>query len=356
MRGSRAAGVLLSLLLSACGGDDESDPGPVVVTPAPLGQPWELLGQWHLFADGPKQTPAERVLHYEVNAPLYTDEALKYRFIHVPESATIGYEPSERWQFPVGTILVKTFAYPVDARDPSLGQRLLETRLLVREPDTWTAHTYVWNEAQTDAERKPTGTTIDVSWIDASGATRQNAYGVPNTNQCQECHGEAEQLDTLGGRTRQLERDGQIEQIVALGWLDSEPEPAAERQRLVDPFGSAPLSDRARSYLDANCGHCHTAAGGASQSALWLDLDGTDPAGDPASYGTCKVPTSAGGATCELTYDIVPGSPDQSILVCRVESREPKVQMPPLGTRLVDVQGVALLREWVQSLPGNGCQ
>jgi uncharacterized repeat protein (TIGR03806 family) len=337
-----------------CGGDDEA-PGPVRVTPAPAGQPWETLGEWHLFANDKTQAPAERVEPYEVIAPLYSDETLKHRFVHLPEGATIGYESTGLWRFPVGTILVKTFAYPIDARDPSLGERLLETRLLVHEPSAWTAHTYVWNDAQTDAVRKPTGTTINASWIDASGATRDNAYGVPNTNQCQDCHGEADKLDTLGGRTRQLDRDGQIEKLAALGWFEAEPEPAASRQRLVDPFGSEPLLDRARSYLDSNCAVCHAQGAGAAQSGLWLDWEHTLATGNPADWGVCKAPTSAGGATCGLTFDVVPGQPDQSILICRIESREPKVQMPPLGTKIADQRGVALLREWIQSMTPTGC-
>ena len=76
------------------------------------------------------------------------DAADKDRFIHLPDGLTIGYEEKARWQFPVGTILVKTFSYPLDARDPSLGRKLMETRLLVHESSGWTAHTYVWDEAQ----------------------------------------------------------------------------------------------------------------------------------------------------------------------------------------------------------------
>ncbi len=328
----------------------------MVVTPAPPGEPWQALSEWHLFADLQDQTPAERVEPFEVIAPLYSDETLKYRFIHLPDGATIGYEPTALWRFPVGSILVKTFAYPVDARDPALGRRLLETRLLVREASGWAAHTYVYDETGKDALRKPTGTTIDVSWIDESGAERQNAYGVPNTNQCQECHGEGDAQDTLGGRTRQRDRDGQIERFAELGWLDAAPEPPAERQRLVDPFGNAPLLDRARSYLDSNCAACHAeGVAGASQSGLWLDWEHTDASGDPVDWGVCKTPTSAGGATCGLTYDVVPGQPEQSILICRVESREPKVQMPPLGTKIADQRGAALLREWIAGMTAAGC-
>ena len=83
-----------------------------------------------------------------------------------------------------------------------------------------------------------------------------------------------------GRGRRQLDRDGQIERFVSLGWFANEPPPPEERERLYDPFGDAPLSDRVRSYLDSNCGHCHTEGGQASQSALLLGWEYTDPVED----------------------------------------------------------------------------
>jgi uncharacterized repeat protein (TIGR03806 family) len=357
--------LLLALPLVACGGGEGAEPEPptVVVTPAPPGDPWETLAEWSLFGDVRAQAPASRVVPYDVISELYADRALKHRFLHIPEGESIGYTDGAKWAFPVGTILVKTFGYAADERDLTQGQRLLETRLLVREPDRWAAHTYVYDDSQTDAVRTIAGTTIPVDWIDAAGAERHNDYGVPNTNQCQECHGTDAALNTLGGRTRQLDRDydyasgtqNQIEYLAALGWFDAAPTPGAQREKLVTPLGDAPLSDRARSYLDANCGHCHSLGGRATQSGMLLDFPNTDPAGSQATWGVCKVPTSAGGATCGLTFDIVPGQPDRSILMCRVESTDATIRMPPVGTKLPHAEGNALLAEWITSLPPATC-
>jgi uncharacterized repeat protein (TIGR03806 family) len=351
------------LSLPACGGDDDGDDTPAhsAVTPAPAGDPWETLDEWHLFDDAPEQKPNLRVEAYDVISPLWSDGALKYRFLYLPEGAVIGYEDEARWQLPVGTILVKTFAFPIDERDPALGARLIETRLLVHETDAWVPHTYLWNDAQTEAERKPTGATVAVSFIDSSGAEKQQDYGVPNTNQCHDCHGAGGALDTLGGRTRQLDREheypngteNQIDHLAALGWLGSAP--PAQRDKLVDPAGTAPLAERARSYLDANCGHCHTAGGGAAQSGALFAWTDTAEGADPKTYGVCKVPTSAGGATCGLNHDVVPGAPEESVMICRMSSRESKVQMPPLATRVVDDAGVALMSEWIASLTLPAC-
>src|SRR5581483_4018309 len=90
--------------------------GGAAVTPAPEGAPYGHLAQWHLFSDAVRQVPSPRVVPYEVISPLFADYAAKRRFIYVPEGAKIGYSPTEKWSFPVGTILVKTFSYLADAR------------------------------------------------------------------------------------------------------------------------------------------------------------------------------------------------------------------------------------------------
>jgi uncharacterized repeat protein (TIGR03806 family) len=359
----RLAFITLALFATACGSDDQGGGARVItVTPAPPGKPWDSLGEWHLFVNARAQLPAERVVPYEVVSPLWSDAALKHRFVYVPEGATIGYEPSERWKLPVGAILVKTFAFPAES---GKGEQLIETRLLVHEPDGWAPQVYLWNAEQTGATRLIAGKTVHVSFPDASGGPHEQDYGVPNTNQCHDCHGKNETIDTLGGRTRQLNRDhdygsgpeNQIDHLAAIGYLSATPPPLAERETLVPPDSDAPLEARARSYLDANCGHCHDDVGGASQSGFYLAWDHTGPnASDPKTEGICKVPTSAGGATCGFTYDIVPGDPDHSILICRVASRVPKIQMPPLATRVVDDKAVTLLRDYITSLSPGACQ
>ncbi len=350
----------------ACSKDTQApetpaDPG-LEVTPAPAEKPWETLEQWHLFADARAQKPASRVIPYDVIAPLYADDALKRRFLYVPFGKQIAFQSTRVWRFPQGSILVKTFSYPRDARDPSLGERLLETRLLILGPQGWAAETYVWDEEQTRAVRATEGTTVDVSWIDESGTPRSHPYGVPTREQCSECHGTGPQQNTLGGRTRQLDRnfdfgrgaENQIDYLAAHGFLDGTPPPAAERQRLVDPFGTAPLDQRARSYLDANCGHCHASGSSATESGLFLSWEETDPASSTL-WGVCKKPIATKAEPCGLTYDIVPGSPEQSILVCRMTSRQKDVQMPEVGSLRVDTRGVDLMREWISGMTPAGC-
>lgn len=361
--------VALSLFTLAAGCSSEApaapDAGPTAPTPAPFGSPYDNLDQWHLFADARAQKPAEGVIPYNVIAPLFSDYTSKHRFLWVPTGKQIGWQDTDRWDLPVGSIFIKTFAYPIDMRDAAKGERLLETRLLVREDAGWVGHTYEWDAAQKTATRKVAGDTIDAQWIDGSGATQTNAYSVPNTNICQECHGTNGKTGPLASRARQWNRDldygkgpeNQIDHLAALGLFDKAPPPAAMRQTLTDPFGDGDVGERGRAYLDANCSQCHGVVGLAKGTAFWLDYDHTDPVkGNPTDFGICKVPASAGGATCGLGFDVVPGHSDQSIMPCRVAATEHKISMPPVGHNLVHAEGVALLKAWIDAMPPQLCQ
>jgi uncharacterized repeat protein (TIGR03806 family) len=331
-------------------------------TPAPDGEPYATLSEWSLFSDAPNQVPTEGVVPFEVISVLFADNALKRRFLWIPPGTEIGWSDEGEWSVPVGAIAVKTFYFPIDARDPAQGVRLVETRLLVHEADRWVGHVYVWNEEQTEAERLSTGTTATVSWTNEAGESLDQAYSIPDLNQCQQCHGEGTEMHLLGPRTRQLDRDNdygngaenQLDYLASLGWFDLDP--PATRVRLVDPYGNGPLVERVRSYFDSNCAHCHSDGGQAHSTNFLVDYESTDPVtGDPSHWGVCKFPTSAGGASGGFMYDVVPGDPDRSILVYRLASTEPDIKMPPILTRLSDPRGVSLMREWIASMPPASC-
>ena len=112
----------------------------------------------------------------------------------------------------------------------------------------------------------------------------------------------------------------------------------------------APVADRARAYLDINCGHCHSAVGPADTSGLWLDA-ATD---EPRRLGLCKPPVAAGQGTGDHMFDIVPGRPEDSILIYRMASLDPGAMMPELGRGTVHEEGVALVRDWITAWLG-GC-
>lgn len=339
--GARFGAVLVAVALGC--GDGGADP----------------LSEHGLFIDPVAQLPAADVIPFDVNSILYADGSRKLRFLRLPAGARIGYRDEGPWQLPEGSVVVKTFYYPLDLRDPMAGRRLLETRLLIREAGSWTPRTFVWNEAQTGTREVVAGQTIPVRYVDDRGETVSIDYRVPNTNDCQACHANADVMQLLGVRTRQLHRmfdygEGPVDQIdhlVELGVLEGEVPAAAERALLPPVDGPADLEARARSYLDANCAHCHQPGGGAGSSGLDLRFE-TD---SPSSVGICKRPVAAGHANGGHRYDIFPGRPDESIVVFRMSSLEPEIKMPEIGTTTLHRRGIELVSEWIAAMELAPC-
>ncbi len=313
-----------------------------------------------LVGTGPSQWPNAGVVPFDVATPLFSDEALKQRFVFLPAGTAAAYHDTETFDFPVGTALIKTFAYPIDARVPDRGERLIETRLLVRRADRWVGYTYLWNDEQTEAVLTTVGADVPVTWIDADGVERAIAFHVPNVNQCKACHGETGVTGPLGPKARNLNKsfaypDGALNQLdnwSELGILTGLPDAAARPPAVMfDDPATGSLEERARAYLDVNCASCHNADGLARPSGLFLSVHETER----NALGICKTPVSAGRGSGGLKYDVVPGRPDLSILAYRMESTEAGIAMPELGRTLVHAAGVALIRDWITALPG-GCE
>ena len=319
-------------------------------------EPPEKLAAYGLFrGNGSTQEPADGVVPYDVNTPLFADYAVKYRFVRLPPGTSARYHDTDVFDFPVGTILVKTFAYLHDLRDPSRGRRLVETRLLIRRPEGWVGLPYVWNEAQTEADLEIAGETCTVRWVHTDGKERTNNYLIPNVNQCLGCHENNKVLRPIGPRARHLNKDfayregkeNQLTHWAKLGYLKGAPPPQkAPRLPAWDDPASGTLDQRARAWLEINCAHCHNPDGPARTSGL--DLTASQQ--DPYKRGVWKTPVAAGQGSGGRSYDIVPGKPDESILLYRMESTTPGVMMPELSRRLVDEEGLALIREWVARL------
>ena len=370
------------------------------------------LSDWGLFSDIRNQVPKEGVIPFEVTSPLFTDYALKRRFVTLTKGGQIEYfNDTTRWESPVGTIYVKTFAYPPNLDDPETDglEQLIETRLLVHvaaEDDRlscrgaescWQVHVYVYNEEMTDAVCQSGGVTVSVEYTDrrcsedqapceededcagfASGETCEPVqeavpeYGVPSNGACRRCHG-ADNTRTLGPSAGMFNRgndyggvlvENQIDQLYELEMLAPEPPPEEARTTYSDPLALTTecqtpecFHEAARSYLDSNCAHCHATDGEASSAGLRLDYASMDPTNpteaDFRSWGVCKVPTSAGNvANCgDGKVDIVPGDPDKSIFLCRIQSATPGEMMAPLGRSLADEQGYEVIRQWIIDLP-----
>ena len=322
--------------------------------------PPDRLSQYGLFVGNiESQQPAEGVIPYDLNSALFSDYALKYRFLKLPPGSHATYSDRDAFEFPVGTVIAKTFAYPRDARDSSLGRRLIETRILERKPDGWVGLPYIWNAEQTEATLELAGGTQDVEWIHGDGLTRTNNYIIPNANQCKGCHKTGETVTPIGPKARHLNRDfvyssgveNQLEYWTRLGVLTGAP-PAVQAPRLAawDDPSSGTLEARARAWLEINCAHCHNPDGPARNSGL--DLLASQH--NPTAFGIDKPPVAAGRGSGGREFDIVPGQPDKSIMVFRIDSTDAGIMMPELGKRLVHKEGLALVREWIASMANAG--
>ena len=236
------------------------------------------------------------------------------------------------------------------------GRRLIETRILKREPDGWVGLPYIWNDAQTEATLDVAGDTVNVSWIHTDGRTRTNNYIIPNANQCKGCHKSGEMMLPIGPKARHLNRDfayrdgteNQLAHWSRLGALAGAPTPsAAPRLAVWDDPKSGTLDARARAWLEINCAHCHNPEGPARNSGL--DLLASQH--NPTSFGVNKPPVAAGIGSGGLALRHRPRPARQSILAYRIASTHPGIMMPELGKRLVHEEGVALVRQWIAAMP-----
>jgi len=309
----------------------------------------KFLSEFGFFEDMKNQLPAESVHPYSLVNPLFSDQTDKLRFVYVPEGERLGYVKNKVFIFPVGSTLIKTFAYL--NKNGSLDQQLLETRLLINTQSGWKAISYVWNEDQTDAKRAIAGATIPTSFINSKGKIINVRYRAPNQNQCKECHQLNKVMTPIGPKARNMDKlvnyhSGEMNQLLywaALGWID---------QKLDStPISSytdvnASLDGRARAYLDINCGHCHIPGGSADTTGLYLHLIEEDQ----EQLGIYKKPVAAGRASGNLKYSIVPGRSDESIMLFRMRSLDPGIMMPESGRALADEVGIKLIEDWIDKL------
>jgi uncharacterized repeat protein (TIGR03806 family) len=343
----RFAVVIFVVLLASCGQKTAAPNDKLILAADPASK----LSDYHLFNNAAATAPAAGVRPYDLVNPLFSDHASKYRYVYVPKGKAATYEPEKAFDFPVGSVLVKTFAFAPDMRTPKVGEHFVETRLLIRKSDGWVAYPYIWNEQQTEAVYSPIGGRKQIDTIDETGAKLSINYSVPNKNQCKECHQSGGVFQPIGPKARNLNHVGpagvnQLADWSAKGILAGAPAPDAAPKVPLAFDASADIGLRARAYLDINCAHCHKADGGASNSGLFLGWNETSPRG----WGVHKRPTAAGKATGANFYVIEPGHPDQSIMVSRMEATEPGMRMPELSRSTVDAKGVALIREWISGL------
>jgi uncharacterized repeat protein (TIGR03806 family) len=351
------------------------------------GRPPKLSDWQVVYPDAGNLVLNSGVVPYDLNTPLFSDYAHKFRTVWMPAGTAAKYSADASFDFPVGTIITKTFYYPLpqgaahssksvartydQSRDYSGARkgaealnlanvRLIETRVLVRRAGGWEAFPYVWNSSQTEAELARTGDVLPLELVSDDGAREAFNYVVPNENQCAGCHVvdlKTKAIAPIGTKARHVNRsydfaagsENQLAHWTKLGYLEGAPDAASAPKNAEWRDPKQPVEARARAYLDVNCGHCHNAKGPANTTALDL----TASAESDRHLGVCKPPVAAGRGTGDHLFDIIPGKPTDSILPYRMQSSEAGVMMPEQGRTTTHREGVQLIEQWISSMPGT---
>jgi uncharacterized repeat protein (TIGR03806 family) len=351
------------------------------IVPAPkIEQPHEFprkLSETGLFTSTEAHQPAPGLIPYDVNAPLWSDHALKERFIGLPRATQIGFQLEGGWDFPEGAVLMKTFSLEME-RGNRKSVRRLETRLLTLQKGLWRGYTYLWNEEQTDADLIPAAgmnRTYRITDARAPGGVGEQTWHFPSRSECILCHTYPTKW-VLGLNTLQMNKDhdyGEVtdNQIRTLNHLGVFGETLREALKNAGMMGSATDNDanavemakaitklphlvnpqdttatldaRARSYLHANCSHCHMDYGGGNArfQLLWsLPLEKTGILGAVPQNGNLGINDAR---------IVVPGNPDRSLIPFRM-AKLGQGRMPHVASAVVDEQAVKLVREWIAGL------
>lgn len=307
-----------------------------------------LLSASACFDELAALAPAPDLVPYEINAPLWTDGAVKQRYLVLPPGERIGVEDDGSLRFPVGSILLKTFAYALDPSAPA-AVTPVETRVMIRRAYGWELHGYVWDAAGREATLMDGAEPRQLEAL-VDGRLTAVEHTFPTRDDCQVCHGTGD-VPALGVRLDQLARDmgylegaaPQLEVLAEIGLFERALPEVEAMADIHDPQASD--EDRARAYLHTNCAHCHR-PGGWTPPALTLDLRWSTPTKDTQ---LCGVPPQY-GSPYPAPYRLAAGDPEGSLVWQRISERS-LWSMPPLATSVVDPDA-ELVRVWIEGMDG----
>lgn len=319
--------LIVALATLSCSNDDSVTPSP---EPQVVADFKTNLSELNLFKGELSALDiSPYAFRYELNTPLFTDYAHKERLIALPEGTTMQFDGDGLPIFPDNTVIAKTFYYNIDERDLSLGRQIIETRVLIKINGEWITGDYKWNDEQTEAVLDLNGSTIPVNWIDNNGVAQTTNYEIPSNTDCFTCHNSYDNITPIGPKLRTLNFNlnggNQLQNLIDNSYLSGLTD-AEEVDTIVNwEDTAAPLENRARSYFDVNCAHCHI-PGGFCDDLSTLNLDYTTSLED--------------SNIIERKFSI---SSRMGVYI-------PEFSMPFIGTTMIHSEGVDLIQSFLDTL------
>ena len=306
------------------------------------------LSDYNLFLNpkDPSKNPRDG-FGYQLSNQLFTDYALKDRFIFLPQGESIDFRPEFSMEFPIGSVIAKSFSL----KDPSNGIKLVETRLLIKRSSGWVPLNYVW-EDNGNAHLERAGYVFAAKTQTPAKEILDINYHIPNLRQCASCHSINGSIMPIGPRAKFLNKENQLETWSRLGQLRNLPTTEVIKLPSWDNE-AAPVDLRAKAYLEINCSHCHNPVGNARNTGLFFS---TNRDSSSVEMGHCKTPVAAGFATGGNLYDVTPGQAEKSILYYRISHNHLAVKMPQLGRSVSHKEGNALIKRWIDQMPKVDCK
>jgi uncharacterized repeat protein (TIGR03806 family) len=266
---------------------------------------------------------------------------------------------------PTGSIIIKSFYY--NNVQPSNNQYIVETRLLIKKETGWTFANYIWNDEQTEAFFDLTGAYKNITWRDENNVTRTVNYRIPNEVQCAVCHKHVEVNGSnitettipIGVKPQNLNfnynygsiSQNQLSHWIEKGILNNNFSLPSLTNTVIDYNDSSqPLQTRVRSYLDANCSHCHNEFGHCEYRPMRFAFSKSGNANGLTNMGVCVNTEDMQDFPIELNKIIRPGHPEQSMMYYRLNTVDETYRMPLHGRTIIHDEGVALISQWINSL------
>ncbi len=311
-----------------------------------------LLSQTGLFKSASNYEFAPGVAPYRILAPSWADHGTADFALALPGNSRLV-ATTEYFTPPTNAVFVRTVSMEMTAGDPTTSRRI-ETQFFQYDGE-WNGYTYKWKADGSDAELVPKEGLEDVLSVkDASapGGLREQNWRYVSRTECMRCHMTRfgflnaiipEQL-TIPPADNSASTE--FARLVRLGLLEKTGT-RVHPFKLANPTNTtASLELRARSWLTANCAHCHREN---ASGAVVMFLHAEEPLDKMMAVN--QMP-KRGTFGIDNPSIIAAGDPDHSALLYRTMTTG-SGRMPILGSREVDRGGIKLLREWVQSLPGK---